>query len=82
MSRHNPGKYLPLDFYDIHLDAHGSVTLNAPGENKSAMVFTLEGAATVCGTTVPAKTAAKLSNGDTVTIEAGDELRESVTSSV
>ena len=67
------GKYLPLDFYDIHLDAHGSVALDVPGENKSAMVFTLEGAATVCGTTVPSKTAAKLGNGDTVTIEAGDE---------
>ena len=70
------GKYLPLDYYDIFLDAHGSVTLNVPGENKSAMVFTLEGAATVSGTEVPAKTAAKLGDGDTVTIEAGDELIE------
>ena len=25
------GKYLPLDYYDIFLDAHGSVTLDAPG---------------------------------------------------
>lgn len=67
------GKYLPLDYYDIFLDEHGSVTLNVPGENKSAMVFTLEGAATVSGTDVLAKTAAKLGEGDTVTIEAGDE---------
>ena len=67
------GKYLPLDYYDIHLDAHGSVRLNVPGENKSAMVFTLEGAATVSGTPVPAKTAAKLGSGDAVAIEAGDE---------
>ena len=67
------GKYLPLDYYDIFLDAHASVTLNVPGENKSAMVFTLEGAATVSGTKVAAKTAAKLGNGDTVVIEAGDE---------
>lgn len=66
------GKYLPLDYYDIFLDAHGSVTLDVPGENKSAMVFTLEGAATVSGTKVPAKTAAKLGAGDAVTIEAGD----------
>ena len=44
-----------------------------PGENRSAMVFTLEGAATVSGTPVAAKTAAKLGDGDTVTIEAGDE---------
>ena len=67
------GKYLPLDYYDIFLKAHGSVTLNVPGENKSAMVFTLEGPATVSGTRVPVKTAAKLGKGDTVTIEAGDE---------
>ena len=70
------GKYLPLDYYDIFLDAHGSVTLNVPGENKSAMVFTLEGAARVSGTDVPAKTAAKLGDGDTVTIEAGDKAIE------
>lgn len=67
------GKYLPLDYYDIFLDAHASVELNVPGENKSAMVFTLEGDATVSGTAVKAKTAAKLGEGDTVTIEAGDE---------
>ena len=67
------GKYLPLDYYDIFLDPHVSVTLDVLGENRSAMVFTLEGAATVSGTPVPAKTAAKLGDGDTVTIEAGDE---------
>ena len=67
------GKYLPLDYYDIFLDAHGSVTLNVPGENKSAMVFTLEGDAVVSGTKVAAKTAAKLGDGDTVVIEAADE---------
>ena len=67
------GKYLPLDFYDIFLDAHGSVTLDVPGENCSAMVFTLEGPATVNGTKVPSKTAAKLGDGDTVTIVAGEE---------
>ena len=65
------GKYLPLDYYDIHLDAYGSLTLDVPGENKSAMVFTLEGEAIVSGDTVPDKTAAKLGDGDTVTIEAG-----------
>ena len=67
------GKYLPLDYYDIFLDAHGSLELNVPGEKKSAMVFTLEGDAIVSGTAVKAKTAAKLGDGDTVTIEAGDE---------
>ena len=67
------GKYLPLDYYDIFLDAHAFVELNVPGENKSAMVFTLEGDAIVSGTAVKAKTVAKLGEGDTVTIEAGEE---------
>ena len=72
------GKYLPLDFYDIFLDAHGSVTLDVPGEGRSAMVFTLEGTAVVSGTAVPAKTAARLGDGDAVTIVAGDEPIETL----
>ena len=67
------GKYLPLDYYDIFLDANGFLELKVPGENKSAMVFTLEGAATVSDTKIPPKTAAKLGNGDSVTIKAGDQ---------
>lgn len=67
------GNYLPLDFYDIHLDAHGTVGLDVPGDNKSAMVFTLEGDAVVSGAPVAVKTAAKLGAGDTVTIEAGEK---------
>ncbi len=70
------GKYLPLDYYDIRLDANGSVELDVPGAGKTAMVFTLEGPATVSGTPVAAKTAARLGDGDTVTIEAGDEPAE------
>ena len=70
------GKYLPLDYYDIHLDANGSVTLDVAGENKSAMVFTLEGEAIVSGENVPEKTAAKLGDGDTVTIETGENPLE------
>lgn len=65
------GKYSPLDFYDIHLEPHGKVELDVPGGNKSVMVFTLEGDTVVSGTPVAAKTAAKLGEGDTVTIEAG-----------
>ncbi len=65
------GKYSPLDFYDIHLEPHGKVELDVPGGNKSVMVFTLEGDAVVSGTPVAAKTAAKLGEGGTVTIEAG-----------
>ena len=66
------GKYLPLDYYDIHLDAWGKLTLDVVGEEKSAMVFTLEGDAIVSGEMVSEKTAAKLGDGDTVTIEAGE----------
>ncbi len=66
------GKYLPLDYYDIFLDAHGSMELDVPGDNRSAMVFTLDGPAIISGTKVPEKTAAKLGDGDKVRIEAGD----------
>ncbi len=64
------GKYLPLDYYDIHLDAGAKISLDCEGKNRSVMVFTLEGAAIVSGKKVAAKTAAKLGDGDTVTIEA------------
>lgn len=67
------GKYLPLDYYDILLDTHGSVTLNVPGDEKSVMVFTLEGRAKISGVDIPEKVAAKLGYGEFVTIEAGDE---------
>ncbi|HAD19737.1 MAG TPA: pirin family protein [Lachnospiraceae bacterium] len=66
------GRYLPLDYYDIFLDPRGSVTLDLP-EGCSAMVFTLEGDAMVSGTHVAAKTAAKLGEGDQVTVAALDE---------
>ena len=64
------GKYLPLDYYDIHLDAEGSLALDVPGVNKSVMLFTLEGEAIISGEKIPEKTAVKLGDGDEVTIEA------------
>jgi redox-sensitive bicupin YhaK (pirin superfamily) len=66
------GRYLPLDYYDIFLDPRGSVTLDLP-EGRSAMVFTLEGDAMVSGTHVAAKTAAKLGEGNQLTVAALDE---------
>ena len=66
------GKYLPLDYYDIHLDAGAKISLDCEGAERSVMVFTLDGAAIVSGKKVAAKTAAKLGDGDTVTIEAED----------
>lgn len=65
------GKYLPLDFYDILLDAHASLTLTVSPE-RSVLLFTLDGAAEISGTAVDAKTAVKLGEGDEVTIKAGD----------
>lgn len=66
------GKSLPLDFYDITLEPGKSITIDTDTD-RSVMVFTLEGPAIVSGTPVAAKTAAKLGEGDQVTIEAQDE---------
>lgn len=65
------GRYLPLDFYDIHLDPHASTVLSVP-DGRSAMVFTLLGDAEVSGTPVAEKTAAKLSDHGDLLIAAGD----------
>lgn len=69
------GKYLPLDYYDIHLHANGKVEIPTDAE-RSVMLFTLLGDVTVGGTKVKVKTAAKLSEGDTTVIEAGPEGAE------
>ena len=64
--------YLPLDFYDIHLNKGASLTIKTPKEN-SIMLFTLLGKAYVEKTLITPKTAAKLSSGDEVTIKASDD---------
>ncbi len=66
------GKYLPLDYYDIHLNAGGSVVINTE-EDRSVLVFTLLGDAIVGGEPVREKTAAKLSAGSHIEIKAGAE---------
>lgn len=66
------GQYLPLDYYDIQLDAHAKVSIGV-SEANTVMVFTLKGDAVVGGTQVKEKTAARLVDGDTVTIEAGGQ---------
>lgn len=63
--------YQPLDYYDIHLDAGASVTLDVPEDN-SAFVFTLLGNAVVAGTPIAEKTAALTTNGTTLHIQAQD----------
>lgn len=68
-------KYLPLDYYDLHLNANASMSLNTERE-RSVMVFTLLGDAYIGGELVKEKTAVKLSSGDTVEIKAADELTQ------
>ncbi len=64
--------YLPLDYYDVHLNANTSIVINTERE-RSVMVFTLLGDAYVGDELITEKTAAKLTEGDYVTIKAGDK---------
>ncbi len=63
------GKYLPLDYYDIHLNSDAFITIRTDIE-RSVMVFTLLGNAYIGGELVKEKTAAKLTSGDHVEIRA------------
>lgn len=65
------GKYLPLDYYDIHIKPHTKVELDVKPQN-TVMVFTLKGDVTVGGTHLDEKTAARLVEGNKVVIETGD----------
>ena len=66
------GKYLPLDYYDIHLNPDASITIRTDIE-RSVMVFTLLGNAYIGGELVKEKTAVKLTAGDHVEIKAIDQ---------
>ncbi|HHY82971.1 MAG TPA: pirin family protein [Clostridiales bacterium] len=65
-------KYLPLNYYDLHLNPKETVTINTESE-RSVMVFTLLGDAYIAGELVNEKTAVKLTSGDQVEIKATDE---------
>lgn len=65
-------KYLPLNYYDLHLNANASVVLNTESE-RSVMVFALLGDVYIGDDLVKGKTAVKLTSGDTVEIKATDE---------
>lgn len=65
-------KYLPLNYYDLHIKPNASVVLNTE-RDRSIMVFTLSGNAYIGGDPVEEKTAAKLTSGDTVEIKAVGE---------
>ena len=66
------GKYLPLDYYDVHVNPNASVVLDTAPE-RSVMLFTLLGDAYIGDELVKEKTAVKLTSGDNVTIKATDE---------
>lgn len=63
--------HIQASLYDVALTAGASVSIPAP-EEETAFVFTLEGAGTVCGGAIPAKTAVLLKDGDTVTVTASE----------
>lgn len=65
------GDFLPLDYYDIHLNANAGITLNTK-EDASIILFTLQGEAYVEGEFISEKTAVKLTEGTEVTIETKD----------
>lgn len=65
-------KYLPLDYYDLHLNANTYIVLNTEKE-RSVMVFTLFGDTFIGGELVKEKTAVKLTYGDHVEIKAADK---------
>ena len=65
-------KYLPLNYYDVHLNPKASVIMNIENE-RSVMLFTLLGDAYIGGELVKGKTAVKLTSGDQVEIKATEE---------
>ena len=65
-------KYLPLNYYDLHLNSNASIVMNTENE-RSVMVFTLLGDAYIGGELVKEKTAVKLTSGDYVEIKATDK---------
>lgn len=64
-------KYLPLDYYDIHLNPNSSIVLGTDS-NRSIMMFTLLGDAYISGELIKEKTAVKLSQGNSVEIKSTD----------
>jgi redox-sensitive bicupin YhaK (pirin superfamily) len=65
-------KYLPLDYYDIHLNENASIVIDTE-EDRSVMIFTLLGEVYIGGELVKEKTAVKLSTGDKVEIKCHKE---------
>lgn len=67
--------YLPLDYYDVHIEPDGKVTLPTQSDH-TVILFTLSGDAYVGGVLVREKTAVKLTRGEKVTIGATCEASQ------
>lgn len=65
-------KYLPMDYYDIHLNSNTSIVIDTE-EDRSVMVFTLLGDAYIGGELVEEKTAVKLTPGKHVEVKSTDK---------
>lgn len=65
------GSYVPLDYYDVQLEAGKAATI-ATDPARMTMVFTLLGDAIVEGEAISEKTAVKLASGDSLQLAAGD----------
>lgn len=66
------GKYSPLNYYDIELEPNAKIEIETDSDD-SIMLFTLLSEVTVEGEKIAEKTAAKLTHGTSLTIEAGKE---------
>lgn len=65
-------KYLKFNYYDIELEANSKIEIETDSED-SVMLFTLLSDVSVGGVHIAEKTAAKLTKGDSVIIESGNE---------
>lgn len=66
------GNYEPLNYYDIALEPGGRLELDTDPRH-AAMVFALLGDAVVAGHSLAEKTAARLTEGSSLELEAGEE---------
>lgn len=66
------GKYSPLNYYDIELNANSKIEIETDFDD-SVMLFTLLSDVIVGGEKILEKTAAKLTQGNSVIIETGEK---------
>lgn len=64
-------RYVPLNYYDIHIDSNSSITIDTDRE-RSVMVFALLGDAYIGEEHIEEKTAVKLTEGEQVVIKTKD----------